>query len=107
MSDAALEAGKRAVMTFLEAEFVGCDVTLLAAAPSGRTPADALYYRIADDDRTVGTVGVTPDALRALSTTALVERLHAEDLAGAVRAAGPAACVLVTAGAKPAAVPLG
>ena len=52
------------------------------------------------------TVGATPDFLRAESTTALVERLHREDLPGALRRAGAARCVLLTAGNAPAALPL-
>jgi hypothetical protein len=106
MADDALEAGARAVLTFLEAEFAGWDVTRLPGAPGAATPPDAVYYRIEDEDGLLGTVGVTPDALRAQSTTALVERLHVEDLPGAIRRAGAASCVLVRAGGPPSAVPL-
>jgi hypothetical protein len=106
MADAALEAGAKAVLTFLEAEFTGEDVTRLPAPPTARLPADAFYFRIEDAGTVVGTVGVTPDVLRGLTTTALVERLHVDDLPGAVRRAGKDACVMVASGARPSAVPL-
>lgn len=106
MADEALEAGARAVLTFLEAEFAGWDVTRFPGPPGGATPADAVYYRIEDEDGLLGTVGVTPDFLRGQSTTALVERLHTDDLPGAVRRAGAGSCVIVSAGKPPTAVPL-
>ena len=107
MVDPAVEAGARALMTFLEAEFASEDVTRLSAPPASRLPGDAVYFRIGDDERMLGTVGATPDFLRAEATTALVERLHRDDLPGAVRRAGAASCVMLRAGAGPAAIALG
>jgi hypothetical protein len=102
----ALEAGANAVLTFLEAEFTGEDVTRLSAPPGGRLPADAVYFRLTNDDGVVGTVGATPDFLQGLSTTDLVERLHLDDLPGAIRKAGSGQCVMLAAGKLPTAVPL-
>ena len=106
MADQAVEAGARALMTFLEAEFASEDVTRLSAPPGSRLPGDAFYFRIGDDSRVLGTVGATSDFLRAEATTALVERLHRDDLSGAVRRAGPASCVMLSAGAGPTAIAL-
>ena len=107
MADEAVEAGARAVLTFLEAEFASEDVTRLSERPGAGLPADAIYYRIGDDTRVLGTVGATPEFLRGEATTALVERLHREDLPGAVRSAGAGSCVMLAAGAASKAVPLG
>jgi len=107
MADQAVEAGARALMTFLEAEFASEDVTRLSAPPASRLPGDAVYFRIGDDERVLGTVGATPDFLSAETTTALAERLHRDDLSGAVRRAGAASCVLLRAGAGPTAIALG
>jgi len=107
MADQAVEAGARALMTFLEAEFASEDVTRLPAPPSSRLPGDAVYFRVGDDQRVLGTVGATPDFLRAEATTALVERLHRNDVSGAVRSAGAASCVMLRAGADPTAIALG
>ena len=107
MAEEALEAGARAVLTFLEAAFPSGDVTRLAAPPAARLPADALYFRIEDEGGVLGTVGVTPDIVRGHTTTALVERLHVDDLPEAVRRAGRDACVIVAADARPAVIPLG
>ena len=98
MPDAAQEAGARAVLTFLEATFASGDVTRLPAPPAARLPADAIYFRIEDERGVVGTIGATPDFLRGEATTALVERLHREDLPGAIRRAGAQACVMLVAG---------
>jgi hypothetical protein len=106
MADEAVEAGVRAVRTFLEAEFTSEDVTI-CERPATALPADAVYFRIGDDSRVLGTVGARLDFLRSESTTALVERLHREDLPGAVRRAGAVSCVILAAGAPPTAVPLG
>jgi len=105
MAEAA-EAGARALLTFLEAEFAAEDVTRLAAAPVGKLPADAVYFRIESDQGLVGTVGATPEFLAGESTTALVERLHREDLTGAIRRAGAQCCVMLASGARPTALPL-
>jgi len=107
MADAAAEAGARALLTFLEAEFPGEDVTRLTAPPAGRLPADAVYFRIEEDQSLVGTVGATLDFLGTESTTALVERLHREDLPGTIRRAGAGACVVLAPGAGPTTIPLG
>jgi hypothetical protein len=107
MADAAVEAGARALMTFLEAEFASEDVTRLPGPPASRLPGDAVYFRIADDERVLGTVGATPEFLGAEVTTALVERLHRDDVPGAVRRAGAESCVLRRAGAGPTAIALG
>ena len=107
MADQAVEAGARALMTFLEAEFTSEDVTRLSAPPASRLPGDAIYFRIGDDDRVLGTVGATPEFLRAEVTTALVERLHREDVPGAVRRAGAASCVMLRPGAGPTSIALG
>jgi hypothetical protein len=106
MGQAALEAGANAVLTFLEAEFTGEDVTRLSAPPGGRLPADAVYFRIGDESGVLGTVGATPDFLQGASTTDLVERLHLDDLPGAVRKAGAGQCVMLVPGKPPTAVPL-
>ena len=106
MGQAALEAGVNAVLTFLEAEFTGEDVTRLSAPPGGRLPADAVYFQLSNDSGLVGTVGATADFLQGTSTTDLVERLHLDDLPGAVRKAGAGQCVMLAAGKLPAAVPL-
>ena len=106
MADAAVEAGASAVLTFLEAEFASSDVTRLAGPPSAQVPADAVYFRIDGDDGLLGTVGATPDFLCSESTTALVERLHRNDLPGAVRRAGAVSCVILTAGGPPTTVRL-
>ena len=55
----------------------------------------------------VGTVGATLDFLGSESTTALVERLHREDLPGTIRRAGAGACVVLAPGAGPTTIPLG
>src|SRR5262245_6218771 len=107
MADQAVEAGARALMTFLEAEFPSEDVTRLPGPPASRLPGDAVYFRIGDDERVLGTVGATPDFLRAEVTTALGERLHRDDLPGAVRRAGAASCVMLTPGVRPTAIALG
>src|SRR5262245_43343458 len=106
MAAEALEPGARAVLTFLEAAFPGDDVTRLAAPPAPRLPADAVYFRIENEAGVLGTVGATADRLRSQSTTELVERLHRDDLPGAVRRAGARQCVMLTAGNPPSAVPL-
>ena len=105
MAEAA-EAGARALLTFLEAEFAAEDVTRLAAAPAGKLPADAVYFRIESDQGLVGTVGATPEFLAGESTTALVERLHREDLTGAIRRAGAQCCVMLASRARPTVLPL-
>jgi hypothetical protein len=107
MADQAVEAGARALMTFLEAEFASEDVTRLSAPPGSRLPGDAVYFRIGDDERVLGAVGATPDFLCAEATTALVERLHRDDLPGAVRRAGADSCVMLRAGSEPTAIALG
>jgi hypothetical protein len=107
MADQAVEAGARALMTFLEAEFASEDVTRLPERPASQLPGDAVYFRIGDDERVLGTVGATPDFLSAEVTTSLVERLHRDDLPGAVRRAGAASCVMLRAGAVPTAIALG
>jgi hypothetical protein len=107
MADQAVEAGARALLTFLEAEFTSEDVTRLPSPPASRLPGDAVYFRIGDDARVLGTVGATPDFLSAEVTTALVERLHRDDLSGAVRRAGAESCVMLEAGAGPTAIALG
>ena len=107
MADQGIEAGARALMTFLEAEFASEDVTRLPAAPAGQLPGDAVYFRIGDDSRVLGTVGATPDFLCAEVTTALVERLHRDDVGGAVRRAGATGCVMLSAGVEPTAIALG
>ena len=106
MADAG-EAGARALLTFLEAEFAGEDVTRLTAPPAAKLPADAVYFRIEGDQDLIGTVGAARDFLGGESTTALVERLHREDLPGAVRRAGAGACVMLASGAPPTTIPLG
>jgi hypothetical protein len=106
MAEAASEAGARAVLTFLEAAFPGEDVTRLAGPPAARLPADAVYFRIESDAGVLGTVGATPEFLRGHSTTALVEGLHHDDLAGAVRRAGSESCVMLAPGTPPSALPL-
>src|SRR5687768_10697582 len=103
----ALEAGANAVLTFLEAEFTGEDVTRLSAPPGGRLPADAVYFQLSNDTGVVGTVGAMPDFLQSPSTTDLVERLHLDDLPGVLRKAGAGQCVMLAAGKPPTAVPLG
>jgi len=102
----ALEAGANAVLTFLEAEFTGEDVTRLSAPPGSRLPADAVYFQLTNEGGVFATVGATPDFLQGLSTTDLVERLHLDDLPGAVRKAGGGQCVMLAAGKPPTAVPL-
>ena len=104
MAEEALEAGARAVLTFLEAAFPSDDVTRLPAPPNARLPGDAVYFRIADESGAIGSVGATPDFLQSDSTTALVERLHREDLPGAIRRAGAGRCVMLTVGGPPIAV---
>jgi hypothetical protein len=106
MADAP-EAGARALLTFLEAEFAGEDVTRLSLPPAARLPGDAVCFRIEGDQGLVGTVAATPDFLGGESTTALVERLHREDLPGAIRRAGAGTCVLLASGAGPTTVALG
>lgn len=106
MAEGTPEAGARALLTFLEAEFAGEDVTRLPTPPAGRLPADAVYFRIEGDQGLVGTVGATPEFLGGESTTALVERLHREDLTGAIRRAGAQCCVMLASGARPTALPL-
>jgi len=101
MAEDALEAGARAVLTFLEAVFPGGDVTRLLAPPAAALPADAIYFRVEDETGVLGTVGATADFLRGESTTALVERLHVVDLPGAVRRAGAGRCVILAAGKPP------
>ena len=105
MADAA-EAGARALLTFLEAEFAGEDVSRLSAAPAAKLPADAVYFRIEGDGRLFGTVGASAEFLGGESTTALVERLHREDLPGAIRRAGAEACVMLASGAPPTTISL-
>jgi len=94
------------MLTFLEAEFASGDVTRLAAPPGPQMPADAFYFRIEDDTGLLGTVGATPDFLSSQSPTALVERLHVDDLPARVRRAGAGCCVLLATGKPPTAVPL-
>jgi len=106
MAEQALEAGARAVLTFLEAEFASVDVTRLSAPPSAGMPAAAVYFRIENEGGLLGTVGAMPDFLASQATTKLVERLHVDDLPGAVRRAGAAHCVMLVAGKAPTAVPL-
>jgi hypothetical protein len=103
MAEDALEAGARAVLTFLEAAFVSADVARLPAPPAGALPTDAIYFRIEDESGVVSTVGATADFLRSDTTTALVERLHVEDLPGAVRRAGAGRCVMLSAAKPPSA----
>jgi hypothetical protein len=107
MADGTTDAGARALLTFLEAEFAGEDVTRLSSPPGARLPADAVYFRIEGDQGLVGTVGATPEFLAGESTTALVERLHREDVPGAIRRAGADACTMLASGARPTTVPLG
>lgn len=96
-----VEAGASAVLTFLEAAFPGEDVTRLAAPPAARLPADAVYFRIDEEAGLLGTVGAERDFLTSEPATALVERLHREDLPGVVRRAGAARCVMLTLGRPP------
>jgi hypothetical protein len=107
MGQAVLEAGANALLTFLEAEFTGEDVTRLSAPPEGRLPADAVYFRIEGDQGLLGTVGATSEFLGAQSTTALVELMHREDLPGTIRRAGADVCVMLASGARPTTIPLG
>ena len=100
------------------------DTTVQAAAPNAVgfdlarynvfTPPDPfedhvgpIYFRIEGDQGLVGTVGATLDFLGSESTTALVERLHREDLPGTIRRAGAGACVVLAPGAGPTTIPLG
>jgi hypothetical protein len=106
MADAAVDAGARAVLTFLEAEFASWDVTRLAAPPAPQMPADAVYFRIEDEGELLGTVGAMPDFLSSQPTTALVERLHMDDVPAEVRRAGAGSCVMLATGKPPTAIRL-
>jgi hypothetical protein len=107
MADEAPETGARAVLTFLEAAFPGEDVTRLPAPPASRLPVDAVYFRIENEQGLLGTVGATRDFLGGQSSTALVERLHRDDLPAAIRRAGAGQCVILAAGKPAAVLPLG
>jgi hypothetical protein len=106
MSEDAVEAGARALLTFLEAAFASRDVTRLAGPPAAHLPADGAYFRIEDEDGLCGTVGATPGFLGAQSTTALVEQLHRDDVPGVVARAGAGGCVMLIAGERPSVVAL-
>ena len=94
------------MLTFLEAEFASWDVTRLAGAPAPQLPADAIYFRIEDESGLLGTVGAMPDFLSSQASTALVERLHVDDVPGEIRRAGAGACVILATGKPPTAIRL-
>ena len=106
MADATIDAGARAMLTFLEAEFASGDVTRLAAPPAPQMPADAVYFRIEDETGLLGTVGATRDFLSSHTSTALVERLHVDDVSAEVRRAGAGCCVMLASGKPPTAMRL-